>query len=109
MFVSQIYTLKLNLWPKIDLPYAISKVKRFLEFLSKKIFFLFFIPKFELLMFHNNIVKISEKNEQAELVKNLPPYYSYPTDFCIMRISFYYREKVKISYLKKQTNKKQKQ
>ena len=26
-------------------------------------------------MFHNNIVKISEKNEQAELVENLPQSY----------------------------------
>ena len=26
-------------------------------------------------MFHNNIVKISEKNEQEELVENLPPSY----------------------------------
>ena len=26
-------------------------------------------------MFHNNIVKISEKNEQADLVENLPPNY----------------------------------
>ena len=26
-------------------------------------------------MFHNNIMKISEKNEQAELVENLSPSY----------------------------------
>ena len=36
---------------------------------------LLFLAEFELLMFHNNIVKISEKIEQAELVENLPPSY----------------------------------
>ena len=40
---SQVFTLKLNLQPKIGLTYAISIVKWFLEFLSKKTFLLFFI------------------------------------------------------------------
>ena len=54
---------------------AISIVKYFVfEFLSKEIFLLFF-AEFKLLMFLNNIVKISEKIEQAELVENLPPSY----------------------------------
>ena len=43
----------------------------FFKCLSKKIFLLFF-AEFELLMFHNNIVKISEKNEQAEPFENIP-------------------------------------
>ena len=39
VFCSQIFTLKLNLRLKVGLTYAISTVKGFLEFLSKKIFF----------------------------------------------------------------------
>ena len=35
-------------------------------------FFLLFFAEFKYFMFHINIVKISEKNEQAELVENLP-------------------------------------
>ena len=38
-------------------------------------FFLIFFAEFKLLMFHNNIVKISENIEQAELVENMPPSY----------------------------------
>ena len=39
-------------------------------------YFLLFFAEFELLLFHNNIVKkIRKKNEQAELVENLPPSY----------------------------------
>ena len=46
----------------------------FVEFISERIFFfLIFFAEFKSLMFHNNIVKISEKNEQAELVENVPP------------------------------------
>ena len=40
----------------------------FWNFCLRKYFLLFF-AEFELLMFHNNIVKISEKIEQAELVQ----------------------------------------
>ena len=74
-FCPPIFTLKLNLRPKIGLTNAISIVKwLFFKLLSKKYFLLFF-AEFELNMFHNNIVNISEKNEQAELVENLPPSY----------------------------------
>ena len=70
-FCFQIFTLTLNLRPKIGLTNANSTVKRFFfYFLSKKIFLLFF-AEFKLLMFHNNILKISEKIEKAELVENL--------------------------------------
>ena len=44
----------------------------FWNFCLRKYFLLFFV-EFELLMFHNNTVKISEKIEQEELVENLPP------------------------------------
>ena len=47
----------------------------FWNFCLKKYFVLFFFAEFELLMFHDNIVKNSEKIEQAELVENLPPSY----------------------------------
>ena len=52
---------------KIGLTYTISIVK---ECSSKKIFLfiLFFFAEFELFMFHNNIVKISQNIEQAEFV-----------------------------------------
>ena len=60
VFCSQIFTLKLNLWLKVGLTYAISIVKGFFGIFLRKYFSLFF-AEFELLMFHNNIVKISEK------------------------------------------------
>ena len=40
-------------------------------------------------MFHNNIVKISEKNEQVEL-RVICLQVTNPTDFCIICIHFYY-------------------
>ena len=40
----------------------------FFKFLSKK-YFLFFFAEFKLLMFHNNIVKISEKLNKTKLNK----------------------------------------
>ena len=46
-------------------------------------------------MFHNNIVKISEKIEQAELAENLPPSY-LPYRFLHNLHSFLLWEKVKI-------------
>ena len=46
-------------------------------------------------MFHDNIVKISEKNEQGELVENLPPSY-LPYRFLHNLHSFLLWEKVKI-------------
>ena len=60
-----------------------------------KLFFLIFFAEFKLLTFHNNIVKISEKNEQPELVKNLPPSY-LPYKFLHNLHSFLLWEKVKI-------------
>ena len=45
-------------------------------------------------MFHNTIMKNSEKIEKEVLVENLPP--SYPTDFCIICTLFYFGKKVKI-------------
>ena len=65
----------------------------FLNFCLRKYFLLFF-AEFELLVFHNNIVKISEKNEQAELMK-IRLQVTYPTNFCIICIHFYYGTKVK--------------
>ena len=46
----------------------------FWDFCLRK-YFLLFLVEFKSLMFHNNIVKISEKIQQAELVENLPPSY----------------------------------
>ena len=51
-------------------------------------------------MFHNNIVKISEKNEQVELVENLAPNY-LPYRFLHDLASFLLWEKVKIFYFEK--------
>ena len=64
-------------------------------FCFSKYFFLLFFADFELLMFHNNIVKISEKIEQAELVENLPSSY-LPYKFLHNFHSFLLLEKVKI-------------
>ena len=101
LFCSQILTLKFNLWPKVGLNYATSIVKWFFfNFLSKKIIYLLFFAEFELLMFHNNIVKISEKIKQVKLVENLPPSY-LPYRFLHDLASFLLWEKVKIFYLKK--------
>ena len=95
VFCSQICTLKLNLSPKIGLTYAISIVKWFFcNFCLSNLFLLFF-AEFELLMFHNNIVKISEKIEQLKLVENLPPSY-LPYKFLHNFHSFLLWEKVKI-------------
>ena len=62
--------------PKIGLTYAISIVKWiFGIYVSENVFsflFLLFIAEFQLYMFHNNIVKISEKLSNR---KNLPPSY----------------------------------
>ena len=43
----------------------------------KKNMFLLFFADFKLLMFHNNIVKISENSEQVELDENLHPNYQH--------------------------------
>ena len=41
-----------------------------MHFLKKRKYFLLFFAEFELLMFYNNIVTISEQNQQAD--ENLP-------------------------------------
>ena len=46
----------------------------FFEFVFKKIFFTFFAET-ELLIFHNNTVKIIRKIEEVDLVENLAPNY----------------------------------
>ena len=71
-----------NIYPKIELTAKIwsdlcnfySKVVVWIFclkniFLSKIYFFLLFFNSFELLMFHNNIVKISEKLNKRNLLK----------------------------------------
>ena len=60
-------------------------------------------------MFHNNIVKISEKkNEQANVLK-IALKLTYLTYFCIICVHFYYGEKVKIfDFIKKKQKKKNK-
>ena len=65
-------------------------------FVKKHIFILYF-AEFELLRFHNNIVKISEIHciEQVELVENLAPSY-LPYRFLHDLASFLLWEKVKI-------------
>ena len=68
------------------------------NFYSKMIFwnfdkvFLLFFAKFELLMFHNNIVKISKKLDKEKLLK-ICLQVTYPTDFCIICDHFYYGKK----------------
>ena len=61
MFCSQIFTQKLKLWPKVGLTYAISIVKLFFGIFVLESIFLQFFAELELVMFYNNIVKISEK------------------------------------------------
>ena len=96
VFCSQICTLKLNLWPKIGMTYAISIVKWFF-------FFKFFIKKrvFKFLC-RIRIIDVSQqycenyrKIEHVELVGNLLPSnlpYRFLHNHCI---HFYYGEKWK--------------
>ena len=89
-----------NIYPQIKF-----KAKNWSDlhnFYSKVILFNFSLRKynmllyteFELLMFHNNIVKISEKLNQRNLLK-ICLQVTYPTDYCIICIHFYYGEKWK--------------
>ena len=91
---SQIFTVKLNLRPKnwSDPCNFYSKVI-FWSFCLRKYFLLFF-AEFKLLMFHNNIVKISEKMNKRNLLK-ICLQVTYPTDFCKICIHFYYMKKWK--------------
>ena len=87
-----------NMYPKIkfiakhwsDLCNFYSKVIFWKFCLSK--YFLLFFAEFELLMFHNNIVKISEKWNKQNLLK-ICLQVTYPTNFCIFFIHFYYGKK----------------
>ena len=94
VFCSQIFTLQLNLWPKIGLTYAFSIVKLFFGIFCLRTYFLLFFAEFELLMFHNNTMKISEKLNKQNLLK-ICLQVTYPKDFCRIYIHFYYRKMYK--------------
>ena len=59
----------------------------FWNFCLRKYFLLFF-AEFELLMFHNNTVKISEKLNKCNLLK-IWLQINYPTDFCMIWLHSY--------------------
>ena len=89
-----------NIYPRIkfiaenwsDLCNFYSKVIFWNFCLSK--YFLLLFAEFEVLMFHNNIVKISEKLNMQNLLK-ICLQVTYPTNFCIIFIHFYYGKKWK--------------
>ena len=74
----------------------------FFNFFLRKYVLLFF-AEFELLMFHNNIVKIVVKIKQVKLVEKLPPSY-LPYRFLHKLCSFLLCERVKIFEKKKKNN-----
>ena len=59
-----------------------------------------FFAEFELLMFHNNIVKISEKLNKQNWLK-ICLQVTFPTNFCIIFIHFYYGKSENIGFFKK--------
>ena len=89
-----------NMYPKIkfiaknwsDLCNFYSRMI-FLNFCLRK-YFLIFFAEFKSLIFHNNIVKISEKLNKQNLLK-ICSQVTYPTNFCIICMHFYHREKWK--------------
>ena len=87
VFCSQMITLKLNLRPNIGLTYVMSIVKWFFLNFCRRKYFLLFFAEFELLMFHNNTVKVWENKKKAKL---LTTYFqvTYPTHFCIIAFTF---------------------
>ena len=87
VFCSQIFSLKLNLWPKSCPTYALPIIKWFFEIFILENIFLLFFAEFKLLMFHNNIVKISEKLNKGNLLK-LCLQVTFPTDFYIICIHY---------------------
>ena len=115
-FCSQIFTAKLNLRPKIGLTYGISIVKWYFGFFFVSENILFFFAGFKFLMFHNNIVKISKKKKKKKKKKKRKKWTSgkiclqvtYPTDFCIICIRFYYGKSENIWFKKKKKKKKKK-
>ena len=89
---SQIFTLKLNLQPKVGLTYAISIVKWLVWNFKLRKHFLVFFAAFELWLFYNNIAKFQKKKKQKSkrnLLK-LCLQFTYTTDFCIICIYFNY-------------------
>ena len=90
---SYIYT-KIKVMAKnwSDLCNFYSKVI-FWDFCLRK-YFLFFFAELELLMFYNNIVKISEKLNKWNLLK-IWLQVTYPIDFCMIWLHFYYGKKWK--------------
>ena len=93
LFTNICTKIKLTAKSWSDLCNFYSKVI-FWNFCLRKYFLLFF-AEFELLMFHNNIVKISAKLNKLNLLKILLQV-TNPTDFCMVLLHFYYGEKVKI-------------
>ena len=90
---SNIYTkIKVSAKNLSDLRKFYSKVI-FWDFCPRKYFLLFF-AELELLMFYNNIVKISEKLNKWNLLK-IWLQVTYPTDFCMIWLHFYYGKKWK--------------
>ena len=89
-----------NMYPKIE--FIAKNWSDLCNFYSKVIFwnfclskyFLLFFAEFELLMFPNNIVKISETLNKQNLLK-ICLQVTYPTNFCIIFIHFYYGKKWK--------------
>ena len=93
VLLSNIYS-KIKFTPKnwSDLCNFYSKVI-FCSFCPRK-YFLIFFAEFKLLMFHNIIVKISEKLNKRNLLK-ICLQVTYPTYFWKIRFHFYYRKKWK--------------
>ena len=94
VFCSQIYTLKLNLSPKVGLTYAISIVKWFFEmFVLVNIFYLFLL-NLNYWCFTTILWKFQKKMNKQNLSK-ICLQVTYPTNFCIIFIHFYYGKKWK--------------
>ena len=90
---SNIYTkIKVAAKSWSDLCNFYSKVI-FWNFCLRKHFLLFF-AEFELVMFYNNIVKISEKSNKWNVLK-IWLKVTYPTNFSIIWLYFYYGKKWK--------------
>ena len=90
---SNIYTkIKVTAKNWSDLCNFYSKVI-FWDFCQRKYFLLFF-AEFELLMFYNNIVKISKKLNACNLLK-IWLQVTYPIDSCMIWLHFYFGKKWK--------------
>ena len=81
----QIFTVKLIVWPKTGLNYAISIV----NLIFGKYVLLFFTDLKSVLMFYSNIMKNSETLNKLNLLK-ICIQTSYPIIFCIICNHFYY-------------------